>query len=270
MKVIYLLLRIIRRLLPEKITRFLLRHEIFIAPGLETTDPDQAVDAYINRLKEANISIVGKRILVFGYGGSFGSACELLAAGASHVTLTDLFAPINNSRNRKVQKKFSNYLSLNEKAVVPKPEFITLIHGDIVDRAKDIVVDIVFSNSVYEHLDGIDKITKALASCTAKDGSQVHFIDLRDHVFNDPFRMLTFSKETWLKWLNPTSHHNRHRLWDYQKAFENNYKNVDIKVLEREIEPLEKLREQIKPEFLSGDIEKDSVTLISVLVSNPK
>ncbi len=269
MKLKYLLLRTIRHFLPETITRFLLRYEILITPGLETTDPDLAVAQHHERLSAAKISIIGKRILVFGYGGSFGTACELLKSGASHIILVDLFAPVNNSRNRKFYNKFGEYLILNNNKVIPNSKYITLLQGDIIDLAKNIEVDIALSNSVYEHLDDIDAITKALAVCTVSGGSQLHFIDLKDHFPNDPFRMLTFSEKTWKNWLNPTSHHNRHRLWDYQNTFTKYFKDVDIKVLEREIEPLEKLRDQIKPEFLSGDIEQDSVTLISVLVSNP-
>jgi len=50
--------------------------------------------------------------------------------------------------------------------VLPNPEFITLLHDDIrqsVSRGKIPKVDVVLSNSVYEHLDDVEGITEALA-----------------------------------------------------------------------------------------------------------
>ena len=43
----YLVPRVIRHLLPERITRFLLLHSLVIRPGVETSDPDTAVRRYV-------------------------------------------------------------------------------------------------------------------------------------------------------------------------------------------------------------------------------
>jgi hypothetical protein len=74
----------------------------------------------------------------------------------------------------------------------------------------------------------------------------------------------------WRNWLNPSSNHNRYRLWDYRKAFEESFEKVEIKVLERDEETFRKLQPHIRPEFISGNIEDDSVTLIRVIASQPK
>ncbi|MBE9525001.1 MAG: hypothetical protein IMY76_07865 [Chloroflexi bacterium] len=269
MKNIYILLRVIRRFLPEGLTRFLLRRGIIIKPGLESANPKRAAHIYIKTFNQAGINIEGKRILIFGYGGNYGTACALLELGASHITLSDLFAPPNNPRNLELLEEYGQYLIQRDDSVSPNPKYISLVHGDIVDRAKDISVDIVLSTSVFEHLDGVGKITEALASCTTVDGSHLHFIDLRDHNFKFPFMMLTFKEKTWRKWLNPTSHLNRFRIWDYQKVFESCFKNVDIQILQRNETEFSQIQTKILPEFLCGDIAQDSVVKILALVSNP-
>ena len=81
-------------------------------------------------------------------------------------------------------------------------------------------VDMVLSSSVYEHLDDVEGITGALADLTRPDGLQIHYVDLRDHFFRYPLEMLRFSESTWRTWLNPSSNHNRYRLWNYRNAFE--------------------------------------------------
>ena len=65
-----------------------------------------------------------------------------------------------------------------------------------------------------------DGITHALAGLTAAGGLNIHFVDLRDHFFRYPFEMLHYSEAAWRRWLNPTSNHNRYRVWDYRRVFE--------------------------------------------------
>jgi hypothetical protein len=122
---------------------------------------------------------------------------------------------------------------------------------------------------VYEHLDDVEGITGALARLTKPDGIQIHFVDLRDHFFKYPFEMLRFSESTWRNWLNPSSNHNRYRLWDYQRVFESCFGEVEIEVLDREEEAFRKLMPHIRSEFVSGNPNEDAVTLIRVTASKP-
>src|SRR6185436_21002867 len=64
----YLVPRVIRHFLPEKLVRALLLRNIIIKPGLETSDPDAAVQRSVRTLPG---TLKGKRILIFGYGGRF-------------------------------------------------------------------------------------------------------------------------------------------------------------------------------------------------------
>ncbi|MDP1715418.1 MAG: hypothetical protein Q8L41_11810 [Anaerolineales bacterium] len=273
MNIKYLMLRVLRHFMPEALARFLLKHRWIIRPGLESSDPSAAVDQYIKTLSIHGESIQGKRVLVFGYGGRFAVAVELLRRGAAHVALCDHFVLLDQKRNLELLPDYSNYLFVQNDRVMPHPEFITLFHGDI--RADSIQkqiseVDYVLSTSVYEHLDDVDGITRALAKLTAPTGTHLHFVDLRDHYFKYPFEMLTFSERVWRNFLNPTSNLNRFRLTDYREVFGAYFQKVNITVLERLEDEFRAARPRIRPEFLTGDEAVDSVALIHVLAEVPK
>ncbi len=162
----YMFLRVVRHFLPEKITRSLLRRGIIIRPGLETREPEQAAARYDTDLKKHHRTLTGKRILVFGYGGRFAIAVELLKLGVAHVTLTDLFAPPDDRRNDYLLPENSAYLQSIRGQTTPRAEYITLLHGDIRETSKTYQsekFDLVVSTSVYEHLDDVDGITEALS-----------------------------------------------------------------------------------------------------------
>ena len=269
----YLLPRVVRHFLPERLTRFLLLRSFIIRPGLETTDPQAAVSRYVDLLNGRRQSFEGKRVLVFGYGGRFDIGIGLLESGAGHVVLFEKFAPPDDAHNAALLEKYPAHLFLDEGWPRPRPERMTLLQADIRDAriADDFPpFDVAVSSSVYEHLDDVDGITRALASLTKPDGIQIHFIDLRDHFFKYPFEMLSYSEKVWFGWLNPTSHHNRFRLWDYRRVFEKYFENVEIGILERDEIAFAKARPRIRPEFISGNIRDDSVTLIRVLASRPR
>lgn len=269
----YLLPRLARHFMPEKLTRFLLLHSIVISAGLETADPQAAVSRYVDLLNGRRDSFKGKRILVFGYGGRFDVGLGLLESGAGHVVLCDKFAPPDDAHNAALLEKYPAHLFLDEGRTRPRPEQMTLLEADIRDArlADDFPpFDVIVSSSVYEHLDDVDGVTRALASLTKPGGLQIHFVDLRDHFFKYQFEMLHYSEKIWFGFLNPTSHHNRFRLWDYRRVFEKYFENVEIEVLERQEAEFEKARPRIRPEFLSGNIQDDSVTLICALASRPR
>ena len=269
----YLAPRLFRHFMPESLARLLLKRRWIIRPGLESSDPVAAVVRYVEILSARGLALAGKRIFVFGYGGRFAVGVELLKQGAAHVVLCDHVEALDRERNLELLPAYGDYLVMENDEVRPRGEFITLLHGDICDRSvqdRISLVDCILSSSVYEHLDGVEAITRALATITKPDGVHIHYVDLRDHFFQYPFEMLRFSESTWRNWLNPTSHHNRYRLWDYRKAFEDSFENVEIEVRARDEEAFRKLMPRIRPEFISGNIEDDSVTLIRVIASKPK
>jgi hypothetical protein len=267
----YVILRTIRHFLPERLTRTLLRSGIVIKPGLETREPQQAAFRYQESLKEKGISLEGKHLLVFGYGGRFAIGIELLRLGAAHVTLTDLFAPPDDKRNDYLLPEYPQYLQRIDGVVLPRDEFITLLHGDIrvtaAELAKD-PLDGVVSTSVYEHLDDVDGITKALQSTLKPGGFFIAYVDLRDHYFKYPFEMLSYSESVWRRWLNPTSNLNRYRMQDYQRVVGTYFPRAEYLVTERDPGNFRLARGRIRPEFLSGDEQTDAVTQIRVMAIN--
>ena len=268
----YLLLRLFRHFMPEAAARFLLKRRWIIQPGLESNDPTAAVKQYIDVLTAHGRSLNGKRVLVFGYGGRFAVGVELLRQGAGHVVLCDHFVLLDKERNRELLSNYADYLDTKNDNVMPRPEFITLLHGDIREesiQSQISEVDYVLSTSVYEHLDDVDGITRALAKLTSPQGVQLHFVDLRDHYFKYPFEMLAYSKNTWTNFLNPTSNLNRFRLTSYREVFDAYFQKMDIAILERLEDKFRAARSRIRPEFLTGDDAIDSVTLIQVLAESP-
>lgn len=273
MNIRYIILRLIRHFMPESLARFLLKQRLIIRPGLESTDPLAAVNQYISTLSARNKSITGKRVLVFGYGGRLAVGVELLRQGAAHVVLCDHFVLMDRERNLELFPDYEDYLVMDQNDVRPKPEYITLLHGDIRDetiQSQIAEVDYVLSISVFEHLDDVDGITRALAKLTVRQGTQLHFVDLRDHYFKLPFEMLTFSGTIWKKFLNPTSNLNRFRLPDYRRVFDSYFGRVEIVVSSRNETQFEIARARIRPEFLTGDVSVDSVELIYVFAEQPK
>lgn len=270
MNLYYLIPRLIRHFLPNNIVRFLLRHNLVIKPGLETMAPFQAADRYIEAFAKEGFSIKDKSILLFGYGGNFAVACALLKNGAAHITLCEKETLPDDRRNLALLKDFSAYLNYDDGYVTPNKDVITLAIGDISEILKGSRFDAVLSTSVFEHLSDVEGITLALTRMTAPNGLHLHYIDLRDHYFKYPFEMLCYTKDTWYSWLNPTSHHNRWRLLQYQALFEELFSTVKIDILERDYTNFDKVKFRIQPEFLSGDVETDAVTLIKVLAKNPR
>jgi SAM-dependent methyltransferase len=268
----YLIPRLIRHFLPEKLVRALLLRNIIIRPGLETNYPLEAVQRYVDVLAKRGRSLAGQRVLVFGYGGRFDIGFGLLKAGAAHVILCDKYAPPDEAHNLRRFASEGQYFIVESNGLRPRPEWITLLQADIrkVRASAQIEpVDIVISSSVYEHLDDVEGITRALAKLTKPDGIQIHYVDLRDHFFKYPFEMLRFSETTWRKWLNPSSNHNRYRLWDYRRVFNACFEEVEIEILSREEGAFHKVRPHLRSEFVSGNLEEDAVGLIQAVASKP-
>jgi SAM-dependent methyltransferase len=268
----YLIPRLIRHFMPEKLVRMLLLRSVIIRPGLETGNPAAAIQRYVEVLSRHGFSFKGKRVLIFGYGGRFDIGLGILKEGAAHVILSDRYAPADNAHNQRMFAAEEKYFAVENEGLRPRPEWMTLSMSDIreAQASREIgPVDIVISSSVYEHLDDVEGITRALAGLMKPDGIQIHYVDLRDHFFKYPFEMLRFSEGTWRRWLNPSSNHNRYRLWDYRRAFTACFAQVEIEILSHEEAAFRKVRPHLRPEFVSGNMEEDAVGLIQVVASKP-
>ena len=265
----YLIPRVIRHFLPSNVARFLLLKRWIIKPGIETDSPEWAAARYQKVLSEKGITLAGKSFLILGYGGRFAVGCNLLKMGAKKVILCEKGVQPDDVYNRELLEGFSSFLKLKNNQVRPDSSRMEVIEGDIRMLETD-PVDIILSTSVYEHLDDVEGITRALAALTKTDGINLHYIDLRDHFFKYPFEMLCYSEKVWSRWLNPTTHHNRYRFTSYRAAFEEYFGRVEVIELERNEEEFEKARERIQPEFLSGDYLTNTITKATLMAFGPK
>lgn len=268
----YVVLRLIRHTLPATIIHQLLRARFFIQPGLETRHPQAAANRYLKAVQKHDKTLKDKRILVLGYGGYLGLGVSLLRMGAKHVTLLDPYARSYARENLRLAKESIPYISIDGKRVIPNPEYLTLHHKPIneVGSVENDRVDFVFSSSVYEHLIHPLEVTKQSVRWTRDDGSHVHFIDLRDHFFRYPFEMLCYSEATWRKFLNPSSHLNRFRIWDYELVFQQCFENVALTIAEHNHHAYAKNAHRIRKEYMSGDDSRDAATKITIFASLPK
>lgn len=267
----YILLRLVRRYLPERVVRWMLKKDIWIQRGLESREPNVAADRYVQALRANGRDISGQSVLVLGYGGFFGLGIALLHKGARHVTLCDPYAKLDNSANRALVDNTSSFLQIVDRKVITNPDWITLIHEDILSVASEFRhrFDLVFSSSVYEHLDDVDGITAALAYISKPDCFHLHFIDLRDHYFNYPFEMLCYSEWVWHTFLNPKSNLNRLRVWHYESVFRKYFRNVRWESLDTNLEAFYNEKDRIRSEFRSGEDQLDAITRILMHVSEP-
>jgi SAM-dependent methyltransferase len=269
----YLVPRVIRHFLPESVARFLLRRSVLIKPGLETADPAAAVERYSRALASRHTTLNGKRVLVFGYGGHYDIGISLLEADAAYIVLCERQAPEEDAHNRRLLGQYPQYLELRDGEVRPRLQRLMVLQGDIRQSSGEAALpamDLVFSNSVLEHVDDVEGSVSTLTRLTDPHGLHVHFVDLRDHFFKYPFEMLRFSEPSWRRWLNPSSNHNRLRLWEYRRIFERCFDQVEIEVLQRDEPAFEKGKARIRPEFHSGNLQEDAATLIQIVAARPR
>jgi len=267
----YLALRVFRRLLPSWLTRWMLEVGFVLQPGLETREPEQAVERYLAALRAEGFTIARRDVLVFGYGGDFGVGVLLLRAGASSVTLCDRFARPSRHRNARWVAAAPEYFQMVGAVGQPDGSRLRVLHEDIRRSAQgaDPAFDVVLSSSVFEHLDDVEGVVVALATLTRQDGIHLHYIDVRDHYFHLPFEMLAFSETTWRRYLNPGSNLNRLRPWAYETVFTRHFSRVTLQAIQSERDAFLRARRRIRPEFLCGDEVLDSAGIILLMASGP-
>jgi hypothetical protein len=267
----YIIPRIIRRYLPSPMINMAKRLQLGIIPGLETRDPDAAADRYQEVLQANGKDWNEKSVLILGYGGFLGLGLEILTRGAKHVILVDPFAQVDNRANRKLLEKYLPYLTIQGKEVLPRREWVTLVHEEIHhhDFRPDRPIDLFLSSSVLEHVSALDSLLNDLSKITSRSGFHIHYVDLRDHYFKYPFEMLCYSEEIWKGILEPPSHLNRFRLWDYKENFNRYFQQANVETIEQDRHSFGLVKSRIRPEFLSGIEDQDCATRILITASHP-
>ena len=129
MNVAYVVPRVIRHFLPERIVRFLLLRSMIIKPGLETVDPEGAVRRYMHVLRSKQTDLAGKRVLVFGYGGRFDVGVALLERAL--LTWCCAIASPNPMIGTMLAlgDRYPEFLRLAGSTTRPNPDHMQLIDG---------------------------------------------------------------------------------------------------------------------------------------------
>lgn len=265
----YAALRLGRRLLPERAVEWLRSQQVFLVPGLETRQPERAVERYIQHLNNHGLNPREKRVMVLGYGGSFGVAVGLLRRGAEHVTLVDPYAVPDRRQNERYLTQAPEYVREVAGEIWGAPQWLSIRRVDACTLADESQgrFDLILSSSVLEHVVEPERLVGCLRALTADGGAGLHFVDLRDHYFKHPFEMLCHSDSVWQRFLEPPTRLNRLRLWEYEELFEGSFPRVEVQILESDPRALAQVKPRVRPEYLSGDPERDAATKITIFCS---
>lgn len=262
----YAALRLARRLTPEPAVDWLRAQRMFMVPGLETREPERAVARYVDHLERNEFSLQDKRVMVLGYGGSFGVGVELLRRGARHVTLVDPFVAPERHKNERYLTEAPEFVREVEGEIRPDPERMTVRRADACALASEhgSQFDLILSSSVLEHVTELERLVGCLRQLTAQGGAGLHIVDLRDHYFKHPFEMLCHSRRIWQWFLEPPTRLNRVRLWEYEQLFDEAFPHSEVKILDSAPEKLAQMEHRVRPEFLSGDPKRDAAGKIAI------
>lgn len=265
----YAALRFARHTMPESAVAWFRKHKIFLVPGLETRQPEQAVERYVAHLARRHIHLAGKRVMILGYGGSFGVGIGLLRRGAQQVTLVDPFVEPDLELNQRYLQEAPEYLRESNGRIETVSNQLEIADGGACELAQrtNVHFDLILSSSVLEHVDGLPQLCACLRRLTAEGGAGLHFVDMRDHFFKYPFEMLCESDWVWRALLEPRTKLNRNRIWDYEGRFSSSFENVSVEILESEPDAYAIVRHRIRPRYLSPDPIRNAATKIAIFCS---
>jgi SAM-dependent methyltransferase len=272
MNVKYVAKRFLRRRLPDS-WAFALLNSLGRGNPAETL-PDWAWTHLENRLGQEGIGVAGKHVLEVGSGRYSRLALRMLHEGAARVTLVDPVAvDLNEDKHRSLLLEDCVKLGFDWDEVLTRVqvlrEDLTTLPLPPVEARPDLVV----SSAVLEHSHDPQVV---LATCWAwlKPGGQTsHMIDLRDHVFEAPLEMLTFSEEVWQRWLCPKRgfHLNRWRLPNYLDAMhEVGFVKVRYRATQRDEAGLETIMLRLDRQFKDMDPGMLSVLMVDLYGEKPR
>jgi SAM-dependent methyltransferase len=223
-------------------------------------------DIFKKILDENNISLNEKTVIELGPGNSFINAYLFLLYGAKKVYLIDkypfnAFKYFSNNHNSDdifsldKSKKSKKQLKLLEqelnffiekfpdsKNIILKnnkinSEKISFISNDLSEIENLQNIDLIFSNSVLEHVENPASVIKKMHEILNPDGIILHSIDFRDHYnFSRPFLFYKYSEKIWKKYATKLgiSYTNRLRYNDFIKIFHTEGFNKIYESLRRE------------------------------------
>ncbi len=264
----YWTMRLLRRMTPQRLVATMLDRGFYLRAGWDTSAPNVSLQLYEDAARQQGKTLRDSHVCILGYGGGFAVALHMLELGVRHVTLQDPYCERRNYRNGQLDpSRMAKFFDNDGSTWLPKDEYITVTREPMerIATTSSQVFDFVVSSSVLEHVSDLKSVIPACAQLTKPGGLNIHVVDLRDHYFKYPFEMLCYSTPTWERWLNASNNLNRWRLPQYRELFDGLFSRTDIDILESLEEDFYKVRHRIRPEFLTGIDQQDSVARIRVV-----
>jgi SAM-dependent methyltransferase len=236
-------------------------------------------------------TLKGKKVLEIGPGDNLGVALKLISMGAVQVTCIDKFWKNRNlKKEMKLYKKMIREMSSEERKLAESA--LALKKGKIFNKNKIEYIcgkgieenakikgkgyyDIIFSNSVMEHVQDVDKAFKAMDHLLKKGGLMVHSIDFKDHgMFTamglDPLVFLTIPSWLWNMMRSHSGRPNRQLIRKYKDTMKKMKYKAEFSATEmygpKIKKDLDKIRPKLAAEFREcndNDILTSSIVLIA-------
>jgi ubiquinone/menaquinone biosynthesis C-methylase UbiE len=268
----YIVLGLVRRALPDW-ALFAIMNQRGDGNGAES-NPQTNLAQWEAFLAKQSVQLAGKHVLEIGGGRYARFALQLLAAGASRVTLVDLYAvSVSQPGHRALLERDCAALGLDIDNALDRIELIQADYLTLPIPPPDRRADLVISAAVLEHVYDPGLILERCYEWLKPGGFTAHMVDLRDHnmQFRYPFEMLTFSDRVWSSWLDiPGGFHlNRWRVPEYlQAAKQAGFERVSYEVTIRDAAGLETIRPRLRARF--GTVPDEMLAVLSILLYGGK
>ncbi len=268
----YVVKRILRRQIPDGWAFGLLK--LMGQGNLAEVAPAEAWARLEERLDGVGTDVVGRHVVEIGSGRHARLGLQMLGAGAKRVTLVDLYAAdLNQPKHKALLQEDCVKLGLGWEDVTKRVRILSGDFAHLPTPAFEESADIVLSSAVLEHTLSPQDVLAACYAWLKPGGHTSHEIDLRDHLFEFPFEMLTFSEEIWQRWLNPKRgfHQNRWRLPEYLEAIKSaRFVNTGYRVLQRDEATLREILPRLNERFRDMDPDMLSVLVVHLYGEKPR
>jgi len=178
----------------------------------------------------SQFDLTDKHFCEVGPGDCLAMAGVALGMGATHVDMIEMCAPVVNQKQVEVLRalkaqKLPMDLSMIREGNPPKLDSQRVVyHPCFMEQFRAAEqFDLIFSNSVVEHVEDLAGFHDSCRSALVKGGSALHIVDLGGHgEFEDPLPPLDF--QTYSGWLFACMYPKYHRatrrfLNEHQNAF---------------------------------------------------
>jgi len=223
-------------------------------------------------LKKNNISPKNKTILEIGPGNSYLMAYNFLMQGAKKVILVDRFP--RTGRTKRQRETFRKEIDYIAQKYGRTPFFI--IEGKIDKKYVEFInqdlseiniknVDLIFTNSVLEHLKLIEENIHSMSKSLNDNGYMLHHLDLRDHYnFNNPFLFYKYEDSVWNKCLTKEgiSYTNRLRYDDFRELF----RKYGFEIVQEKVKRQRLTQKTLSSKFHKKSKEALEITNLSILL----